>query len=134
MSRLPEHQRPEIIREPGKDRQGVKEDHRHAVHREELVVLLRSEQAVVRLRQLQTHPQRLKATDGQKNKRGDDVADADLLVVDGAEPSLETKRVLPLSASLRPASFGITDAGGPGSTATLLPSLPIAAPSKVVLT
>ena len=82
-----EQQRPQIVAETGQDRQCVQEDHRHPVRREQLVVLLRREQLLIGPRQLDAHDQRLDAAQHQEGERGDDVAEADLLVVDGRQPA-----------------------------------------------
>ena len=55
---------------------------RHAVHGEQLVVLLRRQQLRFGPGQLQAHDQRLDAAQDQEDEGGDDVAQADLLVVD----------------------------------------------------
>ena len=82
-----EHQRPQIVAETGQHRHGVEEDHRHAVRREQLVVLLRRQQWLIRPRQLDAHDQRLEAAQQQEDEGGDDVAKPDLLVVDGRQPA-----------------------------------------------
>ncbi|VBN36182.1 Uncharacterised protein [Burkholderia pseudomallei] len=82
-----EHQRPQIVREAGQHGQRVQEDHRHAVHREQLVVLLGVQQRAVGLRELDAHHERLGAAREQERERGDDVAQPDALVVDRREPA-----------------------------------------------
>ncbi len=77
-----QHQGPQIVREAGQDRRSVEEDHRHAVHGEDLVVLLRRQQVHVRCGQLSAQDQRLDTADQQEDEGQHDVANADLLVVD----------------------------------------------------
>ena len=95
-----EQKRPEIIAEARKDRPGVKENHRHAVHGEKLIILLGTEQMLVRLCQLQAEDQRLDAASGEKAESGDDVADADLLMIDARKPAQESWAGFP-----KPAQF-----------------------------
>ena len=90
-----DQQREQVDREPRQHRQRVEEDHRDAVHREELVVLLRRQQRLVRLRQLKAHDQRLDAAEDQEHEGRDDVAHAERLVIDGAEPAVEPGRRAP---------------------------------------
>ncbi|MDR8957485.1 hypothetical protein FEP76_06014 [Burkholderia multivorans] len=90
-----EHQRPQIVRETGQHGQRVQEDHRHAVHREQRVVLRGREQRRVRPRELDAHHERLDAAEQQEREGGDDVAQADPLVIDGAEPAAPARLGLP---------------------------------------
>ena len=63
-----QQQRPEIVAEARQHRPGIEEDHRHAVHGEELVVLLRRQQMQVGTGQLQAEDQRLDAARIRKAK------------------------------------------------------------------
>lgn len=90
-----EQKRPEIIAESGQHRHGIEEDHRHAMHREQLVVLLRREHMQVGLRQLHAQDQRLDSADQQEDERCDDVANADLFMIDGAEKAFDPGLGLP---------------------------------------
>src|SRR4029078_6344549 len=71
------------------------EDHRHAVHREDLVVGLRREQVNARPDQLHAHQHRFDSADAQQDHAGDQEADADALVIDGTEPADESPRTAP---------------------------------------
>ena len=62
---------------------------------EELVVLLRRQQMLVRPGQLRAQDQRLDAARDQKGESGDDVADADLLVIDRRETAGDARRGFP---------------------------------------
>ena len=53
-----DHQRHEVVGEAGQDRDDDEEDHRRAVHREELVVAVALDEVVVRLRELRADQQR----------------------------------------------------------------------------
>ena len=90
-----EQQRPEIIRKSRQHRQRVKKDHRDAVHREKLIVGFGRQQFQARLSQLNPHRERFNAADDQKEERGAQIADPDLLVIDGCEPTVEAGRSLP---------------------------------------
>ena len=90
-----QQQRPKVITEAGEHGQRIEEDHRHAVHGEELAVLLGSEQSLVGAGELRADEQSFDAADQQKEKRGENVALADFLVVDGGEPAEEAGFALP---------------------------------------
>ena len=88
MLRVPDHQRHEVQRHRLHDRHGEQEHHRRAVHGEDLVVAIRPDERVARARAscrrisaASTPPSR------KKHERGDDEAQADVLVVDGRERS-----------------------------------------------
>ena len=81
-----DHQRHEVVAEPGHDRHDEQEDHRRPVHREELVVRLRRQQRVVRLGELQADEQRLDAAQHEEHEGEDQVHDPDLLVVRRGHP------------------------------------------------
>ena len=90
-----EQKRPQEVAEARQDRQRVQEDHRHAVHREQLVVLFRRQQGLVRSCELQPDDQRLDAADQEEHEGRDEVTFADRLVVDGAEPAEQSGLCLP---------------------------------------
>ena len=71
---------------------------------EELVVLLRRQQMQVRTSQLQAEDQRLDAARDQEGEGGDDVADADFLVIDGRKPAVKPRPGFP--DRLKPACSG----------------------------
>ena len=87
MSRAPSTSGKEIVAEAREHRRRVEEDHRDAVHREQLVVLLGRQQRLVGTRELDAQDERLEAAGDEKDEGGDDVAEADLLVVDGRDPA-----------------------------------------------
>ena len=80
-------QRHEVVGEPRPQRHDDEEDHRRAVHREDLVVDLRRQQRVVRLGELRAHQQRLDAAEHHERERGDQVEDPDALVVGRRDPA-----------------------------------------------
>ena len=88
-------QRDQVVGEGGGHRHDEQEDHRDAVHREDLVVKVGTQQALFRERELRADQQGLEATHEEEEHRGDAVHDADLLVVDRADP------VLPATLGLR---------------------------------
>ena len=61
-----QQQRPQIVAETRQHRRGIEEDHRHAVHGEQLVVLFGCQQMLVRPRQLDAQDQRLDAASVRK--------------------------------------------------------------------
>jgi hypothetical protein len=81
-----DHERHEVVSEADQGRHHDEEDHRRAVHREELVERLRSDERVVRDRELQADDERLGPADGKEEERGEEIEDADPLVVDGRRP------------------------------------------------
>ena len=91
----PDEQRPEIVGETRKNRQRVKEDHRHAMRGEELVVLLGCEQALFGTGELHPHDERFETSQRQEGECGDDVAYADLLVVHRRQEPRKTWRGRP---------------------------------------
>ena len=76
-----QQQRPEIIAKARQHRPGIKKDHGHAMHGEELVILFRRQQMQVRPGELQAEDQRLDPARDQEGESGDDVAKADFLVI-----------------------------------------------------
>ena len=90
-------QRDQVVAEPGQHRRVEQEDHRRAVHREELVVGLGRQDVVVRRRELVAHHERGQAGDEEEHERRVDVAHADPLVVDGREEARDARRVAPLA-------------------------------------
>ena len=90
-----QHQRDDVDRDALHHRHGEQEHHGRAVHREQLVEPRRADHVVVRPRELQPHQQRQHAAEREEDQRGDDVAAADLLVVDGREPADESRRPAP---------------------------------------
>ena len=81
-----DHQRQEVVAQAGHHRHDEQEDHRRPVHREQLVVGLRSDQVVVRDAQLQAHQQRLDPAEQEEHEGRDHVQDPDLLVVGRGQP------------------------------------------------
>ena len=99
-----QQQRPEIIAEARQHRPGIKKDHGHAMHGEKLVILLRRQQMQVRPGQLQAEDQRLDPARDQEGEGGDDVANADFLVIDRRQPAIKARRGFPHRVQpLRPA-------------------------------
>ena len=81
-----DHERQEVVREARPDRDDDQEDHRRPVQREDLVVLLRRQERVVRRPELDPHQQRLDAADHEEHQHRRQVEDPDLLVVRGRQP------------------------------------------------
>jgi hypothetical protein len=84
-----DHQRNEEVPEAGQDRHDDEEDHRDAVDREELVVVLARDEVLVRRRKLRTDEEREDPAGHEEDERRRDVEDPDALVVDGREPAHE---------------------------------------------
>jgi hypothetical protein len=81
-----DHQRDEVVAEPGHHRHDEQEDHRRPVNREQLVVVLRGDQRVVRNAELEPHQQCLDAPQDEEHERRDHVHDPDLLVIGRRHP------------------------------------------------
>ena len=76
-----EHQRDDVVAEPGERRDHEQEDHQRRVVRDQDVERLRVEELVARLRELGAEEHREHAADAEEDDRRDDVLDADHLVV-----------------------------------------------------
>ena len=63
------------------------EDHRRAMHREELVVALRADQIIVRLGELGANDQRLDPTEQQEKEGCEAIQHPDAFVVDRGDPA-----------------------------------------------
>ena len=85
----------QVVAEPCEDRGVEQEDHRRAVHGEQLVELLGADDVVVRGRELRTHHQGHEPAGEEEEKGGVDVPHADPLVIDGREEPHQSRRVLP---------------------------------------
>ncbi len=85
----PDHQRDQVVEERRRHRHHEQEDHRDAVHREDLVVLIGVQQRVVGLGQLAADQQRLEPADDEEEERDEPVHQSDLLVVHRGEPTPE---------------------------------------------
>jgi hypothetical protein len=90
-----QHERQQVVAEPGEHGRVEQEDHDRPVHREQLVVRLGADEVLVGPGQLRPHPERHQAGEGEQQERRDDVAHADALVVDGGEEPDQAGRVLP---------------------------------------
>ena len=118
MSRAPIMQRHEVVAEAREHRRDEEEDHRHAVHREELVVLPRARAgARPAARAAARMSERLEPREHEEDGRGDEVADADLLVVDGARAHATSRRGSAHERSSRSDVGVAITAGSPGSRA-----------------
>ncbi len=82
-----DHQRHEVVPEAGEDGDDDEEDHRRAVDRDELVVVLGAQDARVRLRELEAEDERHEPGEDEEDERGRDVEDPDPLVVRRDEPA-----------------------------------------------
>ena len=92
-----DHERREIEAEAGQHRLDEQEHHRHAVHREQLVVCLGREQAGLGPRELRAHDRGLDTAQREEHEGGDDVAHPELLVVDRREPGNDAARRMPIT-------------------------------------
>ena len=81
-----DHQRQQVVREARPHRHDDEEDHRRAVHGEQLVVGLRRDERVLGRAELDAHQQRLDAAQHEEHHAGVEVEDADLLVVGRRQP------------------------------------------------
>src|SRR3954464_7668565 len=90
-----DHERHEIDRHALHYRDGEEEHHYGAVGGKELVVKVRPDQRVLRLRELQAHRRREQPAEREEDEGSDQIALADALVVDGTEPAGETRRIAP---------------------------------------
>ena len=61
------------------------------MHREQLVVLLRRQQRLVRARELDAQDESFETAGDEENEGGDDVANPDLLVVDSRDPAEKSR-------------------------------------------
>jgi hypothetical protein len=78
-------QRHDVVGEREQQRGGEQQQHDRAVHREQLVVLLRRQELHTRTRQLSPHEQGQHAADQEEPERRGEVHQADLLRVGGAQ-------------------------------------------------
>ncbi|MGY4445557.1 hypothetical protein ACVWZR_000214 [Bradyrhizobium sp. i1.3.1] len=85
-----DHQRNEIDRDRFHHGHGEKEHHVGAVHGEDLVVTVGTEQARLRLRELDSHQGGQHAAEGKEDEGREDVAAADDLVIDGCKRAPES--------------------------------------------
>ena len=108
-----DHQRNQEVGEAGEDRDEDEEDHRRAVDRHELVVVLGAQYPGVRLRELRAHRKRHEAAEGKEDERGRDVEDPDPLVISGDEPARDPP---PLPARHRGLGSSCHWAGAPSGT------------------
>ena len=79
--RRADHQRQDVVRQPGEDRDDEQEDHQRRVDAEEAVVRVRVDELRARRRELGAHEHRQQAADEHEEERGDDVLDPDHLVI-----------------------------------------------------
>ena len=96
-----DHQRHQVDRHALHHRHGEEEHHRRAVRGEELVVAIRADQRALGPRELRSHERREDAGSEEEGERGDDVALANRLVVDGAERAEEPRRIAPRALEQR---------------------------------
>ena len=79
--RRADHQRQDVVRQPGEDRDDEQEDHQRRVDAEQPVVGVGVHELLARRRQLGAHHHRQQAADEHEEERRDDVLDADHLVI-----------------------------------------------------
>ncbi len=89
-----DHQRHNVIGDPEQKRHRGEEDHRRAVHREELIERAGPDDVGPRACQLPAHQQGLDAARRQKHQAGADVQEPDPLVIDRGHPIVERGRRL----------------------------------------
>ena len=83
----PDHERHEVVREAGENRNADEKHHRRPVDRDELVVVVRADDARVRLGELQPHDQCHQSREDEEDEAGGDVEDPDPLVIRRDEPA-----------------------------------------------
>ena len=86
--------------ESGENRKCVPQDHSDPVHGEQLVVLLGREQVQLGAGQLETEDECLDAADDQEQEGGDDIANADFLMIHTRQPADDARLGLPQSVEL----------------------------------
>ena len=90
------HQRQEVVPEcADRHRDDEEEDHRHPVHRHRLVEGLRRQHRSVRPGQLSADQQRLDTARAEEHERGEEVEQADPLVIDRRQPAEQSGTFLP---------------------------------------
>ena len=77
----------DLSREAEREGHGEQVHHDAAVHREELVVRLRAQDAQARLRELRPHAEREETSDAEEPERRHEVAQPDHLVIRAREPA-----------------------------------------------
>jgi hypothetical protein len=93
------------------------------VHREELVVALGPDHPIVGLDQLKAHEQRDYPAEHEESEGGDNIAPADLFMVDRRQPAKKTRRAAP--RSLEPSGKLVTlELGSVANDVLALPSEP----------
>jgi hypothetical protein len=80
-------ERDDEVEGSGPERHDREEDHRRAVHREQLVVRRRVQEGVLGRAELDPHEQRLEPADQEEEEGADAVQDTDPLVIDGRHPA-----------------------------------------------
>jgi len=89
VARADHHGEEEVSQHGWNRRDQEKEDHHHAVHGEQLVIGLRTDQIALRRQQLHANQRGEGAADKEEQGDGGEVQQADALVVLGKEPALE---------------------------------------------
>ena len=87
-----DHQGQQVVGEPGRHRHDHQEDHGGAVHGEDLVVHVGAEEGALGRPQLPAQQHGLEAAEQEEQPGGEGVHQADLLVVDGGDPSPQALR------------------------------------------
>ena len=72
-----DHQRRQIVRETKQQRHDDQENHRRPVHREDLVVRIRTQKRIAGPRELNPNQQRFDAAEAEEEERRDEVKNAD---------------------------------------------------------
>ncbi len=97
----PQHERDHVVEEHLAQRHDREEDHRRAVHGEQLVVELRRHEGIVGLRELNADEQRLDPAEEEEGQRADPVENRDPLVVDRRDPAPEAGLLAVSGADVR---------------------------------
>ena len=103
-----DHERHEVVREAGENRNADEEHHRRPVDRDELVVVIRADDVRVRLGQLQTHDQCHQSREDEEHEGRADVEDPDPLVIRRDEPARDLAAL--------PAGYGLGTTGHSGGS------------------
>ncbi len=86
-------ERDDVVEKRRRQRHQREEQHRGAVHGEQLVKRLGTHEVAVRLGELRSDHQGLEPTDQEEGERGPEVEQPDPFVIDRGEPALETRGV-----------------------------------------
>jgi hypothetical protein len=82
-----DHQGNKIIGEADERRHYHQKDHGCSMHGEELIITVRGQKVIVGPGQLQAHDQSFQTADGEKEKGGQEIENADSFVIHRSDPA-----------------------------------------------